>query len=109
MGSALNGTQANCEGEKPFGTVMKGPYQGCTASVENYAEKYPHPWGLCNMHGNVWQWCQNKCYNDSQGGYVVRGGSWLNQAWRCRAAYSLRFAPGLLGSFVGCRVCFRLD
>ncbi len=71
-------------------------------------QQRPNPWGLCDMHGNVWQWC-NDIYDknyykvspdkkprgpDSGKEYVLRGGSWKSSADECRSAYRRGGAGG---------------
>jgi formylglycine-generating enzyme len=109
FGNELNGKQANCNGTVPFGTETKGPYLERTTEVGSYARDYPHPWGLCDMHGNVYQWCQNNYNNDPKIGRVVRGGSWSSGADGCRAAHYNGRSPAYRNYYLGCRVCFRLD
>jgi formylglycine-generating enzyme required for sulfatase activity len=109
FGNELNGTQANCSGFFPYGTDKKGNDKERTTEVGSYAKDWPHPWGLCDMHGNVWQWCQNKSEpgNDL---LAYRGGSWVNFATDCRsAARRVKNNADDRDSSIGLRVCLSLE
>jgi len=99
-GSAISTSQANYDGSKTYGSGPKGEYRGKTVPVDSFAA---NPWGLYNVHGNVWEWVQD-CWLENYNGapsnaaartigdcshHVVRGGSWYSEPANVRSA--LRF------------------
>ena len=81
--------QANFNGDQPFGNAPKGKSLQRTTRVGAYQ---PNKLGLCDMHGNVYQWCDDR-YEPGSLDRVFRGGSWFSTGQYCRAAGRLRGAP----------------
>jgi formylglycine-generating enzyme len=103
FGMQLNGKQANCFGPRPYGTNEQGPYLRRTSEVGAYSKLHPHPWGLCDMHGNVSEWCEN-LHSPGDPFRVCRGGSWIGDAKACRAAFRDWNTPDEICGYVGFRV-----
>jgi hypothetical protein len=85
---------------------VPGVAVGRTTEVGAYEKTAPHSWGLCDMHGNVWQWCDG-WYDGEKKLHILRGGSWNSSAADCRAAHRIGAPADRRGNDIGFRVCFR--
>jgi formylglycine-generating enzyme required for sulfatase activity len=99
FGAALSSTQANFDGTRPYGDAAVGPFRRSTTRVGSFP---PNPWGLYDMHGNVWEWCAD-WYTPGQH-RVLRGGSWNNSGHLCRSARRQKYAMDFRGDTIGFRV-----
>ena len=92
-----------------------GQNPGKTTPVGSYP---PNPWGLSDMHGNLWEWTED-CYNDNYDGVpsngrasvegdctdrVERGGAWNDLPGNLRSAARSRVGPAFRGDNLGFRV-----
>ncbi|MEO5347530.1 MAG: SUMF1/EgtB/PvdO family nonheme iron enzyme [Magnetococcus sp. YQC-9] len=100
FGHGIDSSQANYDGREPYGEGPVGIYRKGTLPSGQFI---PNRYGLHDMHGNVWEWCEdlydgryyqsldakrrNPIHRGSIGYRVKRGGSWRSTAALVRAAY----------------------
>ena len=113
FGENITPEQVNYNGKYPYAGGKKGQDRETTVSVKTLP---PNPWGLCEMHGNVWEWCQDwygtdygtEAVTDPVGpekgeNRVLRGGSWIYYGRHVRSAYRGMIVPGNRSSYFGFR------
>jgi formylglycine-generating enzyme required for sulfatase activity len=103
FGATITTAQVNYDGNDPYGNAPRGLYRRTTVKAGSFPA---NAWGLYDMHGNVWEWCEDayaKNYSSVpvdgsamlEGGSdrVVRGASWFYRASYCRSAFRYRCKP----------------
>jgi formylglycine-generating enzyme required for sulfatase activity len=107
FGETITTDIVNFNGEgMPYGNAPPGVSRGATTEVGSFP---PNAFGLFDMHGNVWEWCEDVRHRNYQGAptdgsawiegghssvRLLRGGSWLNNPWFCRSAYRYKDLAG---------------
>ena len=113
VGQQISDTLSNYNAEiiSPYSNTGKNV--GHPTSVGSYP---PNPWGLFDMHGNVWEWVSDwyspyssKQAVDPQGPQngilkVMRGGSWYFGADNARSYFRGTHPPQLWGFSIGFRI-----
>jgi formylglycine-generating enzyme required for sulfatase activity len=98
-GTVLSTDRANYDGDftYPFEVGLKGIYRGKTLPVDHFD---PNPWGLFQVHGNVYEWVEDCWHPNYRGAPIdgraweepncnrrmLRGGAWNFASWHLRAA-----------------------
>jgi formylglycine-generating enzyme required for sulfatase activity len=106
----------NYNGNYPYPSAPKGKYREQTTDVGIFP---PNAFGLYDMHGNVWEWCEDERHENyinaptdgsswqsriSLGQKVLRGGCWHDYARYCRSACRLKSPCCSRNYFYGFRV-----
>ena len=112
FGANISTAQVNYDGNYPYGGAEKGEYRERTLPVKALPA---NAWGLYQMHGNVWEWCDDEWQDHylpdealdpgladllarasgevGRASRVIRGGSWLINARYARSAYRPHNTP----------------
>ena len=104
-------------GSGSYSDGPKGEYRQKTTPVNQFDK--PNAYGLCDMHGNVYEWCQDHWHNtyeaaptdgsawlseDESAFRVIRGGSWDGYPGGCRSASRAYVNPDNRNNDIGFRV-----
>ena len=104
FGETITSKLVNYDGNKTYASAPKGKYRQCqyTTDVGSFP---PNAFGLYDMHGNLWEWCQDNWHDNYNGApengsawihndnpyRILRGGSWYDNPGSCRSAYRYNF------------------
>jgi formylglycine-generating enzyme required for sulfatase activity len=123
FGATLSTKLANYDGRQMYGNGEKGDYRQQTTDVFSFPA---NPWGLHDMHGNIWEWCADQWHNNYEGApedgcvwidegakenknrmryRLLRGGSWRDDPRDCRSACRDDCPPDFRVNSIGFRVC----
>jgi uncharacterized protein (TIGR02996 family) len=104
FGDVITPDLVNYDGNGTWNGSLEGKYREETTEVGSFPA---NPWGLFDMHGNVWEWCQDwsapysaddqldpiQLTEQSDECAVLRGGCWKGDPSYCRSAYRDGDAP----------------
>ena len=120
FGNAISTELANYDGNYIYANGVKGEHRNETTPVNHF--KIANAWGLCDMHGNVSEWCQDYWHDKYEGApedgsawltltdnsetfrRVWRGGSWFSEPLHCRSAYRFSYNLDYRNYALGFRV-----
>ncbi|WP_026603844.1 formylglycine-generating enzyme family protein [Methylomonas sp. 11b] len=116
FGVNITPQQVNYYGDRPYANGEEGEYRGTTMAVKSLPA---NAWGLFEMHGNVWEWCQDG-WQETLGSEpmtdplfdlqdldldrVMRGGSWITIGREVRSAFRGRYQSGNSDVEIGFRL-----
>jgi formylglycine-generating enzyme required for sulfatase activity len=117
FGEDISTDQANYHGQHPYRAGPKQEFRASTVEVKSFAA---NAWGFYDMHGNLWEWCEDRYVaypeaaaqvnNDDPGAArPIRGGGFEAHGDRNRCAARDGYPPSSDGDKYGFRVAFNVD
>ncbi|MDR9401931.1 MAG: bifunctional serine/threonine-protein kinase/formylglycine-generating enzyme family protein [Halothece sp. Uz-M2-17] len=121
FGETITTELANYNGKDTYSDAPKGEYRQQTTPVGIFP---PNALGLYDMHGNVYEWCQDVWHENYQGAvtdgsawlnnqnnkrHVMRGGSWSSHPNYCRSAFRFRSYSTSFNKNLGFRIVASLE
>jgi formylglycine-generating enzyme required for sulfatase activity len=121
-GHTISTDLANYDGTSAYVFGALGEYRSQTLPVCSFP--IGNPFGLFDMHGQVWEWCADYWHDNYQGAptngeiwhtggddefRIVRGGSWFNIPSRCRAAARGKYSPDVWLDQIGFRIVMAIS
>jgi formylglycine-generating enzyme required for sulfatase activity len=123
-GDTIDSSWANYDGSYAYGEGALGVFRQTPVAIGELG--LVNPWGLAEMHGQLWEWCLDRWHptplgsppdgrawedpdpnlqgNPKQEDRLARGGCWCSDPLQCRSASRGGIAPIFRDSFVGFRV-----
>ncbi|KAF0250002.1 MAG: hypothetical protein FD167_592 [bacterium] len=121
LGDTITTDLVNYNGNMSYAQGPKGIFRRGTVEVASMI--VANPFGLFDMHGNVWEWCLDNYQNNYEdapddarewqkgsnqdlimGWRVLRGGAWNVGSANCRSAARFKLIPDIKPHYVGFRV-----
>lgn len=117
FGETITTELANYNGNYSYEDTIEGVRRGQTTIVGYF--KVANNFGLSDVHGNVWEWCEDDWHENYQGApedgsawlsqngqniKVLRGGSWGNIPHNCRSAHRSYSDRNNSDNYIGFRV-----